>query len=68
MSQVRAPSCQTTRTTQKVREVKPTQEKSKGKGKAKVINLKIEEVQNEKVAKLKAEIVVNLEMIAQLEG
>jgi hypothetical protein len=39
-----------------------------GQGKAKVVDMKMEEAQKEKVAKLKAEIAVNLEMIAQLEG
>jgi hypothetical protein len=54
--------------TQKVREAEPAGGKSKGKGKAKADDMKMEEAQQEKVAKLKAEIAVNLEIIAQLEG
>jgi hypothetical protein len=68
MSQVRVPSHRATRATQKVRETEPAQSKSKGKGKAKVIDEAMEEVWKEKVVKLKVEITVELEIIAQLEG
>jgi hypothetical protein len=57
-----------TRATQKVREARPAQSKSKDKGKAKVIDKAVEKAQKKKVAKLKVEITVNLEIIAQLEG
>jgi hypothetical protein len=40
------------------------QEKLKGKGKAKVVDKAVEEAWKEKVAKLKVEIAVNLELIA----
>jgi hypothetical protein len=43
-------------------------EKLKGKGKAKVVEEMMEEAWREKLAKLKAEIAANLELIAQLEG
>jgi ribosomal protein L31E len=66
--QARVLSYRATRATQKVRETEPMQEKSKGKGKVKVIDKAVEEVWKEKVAKLKAEITVNIELIAQLEG
>jgi hypothetical protein len=67
-SQGREPTCQATRATQKVKEAEPTRSKSKGKGKAKVVDKVVEQARKEKVAKLKAEITVNLEIIAQLEG
>jgi hypothetical protein len=51
-----------------VREAEPVREKLKGKGKVNVIEETMEEAQREKVAKLKAEITINLEIIAQLEG
>jgi hypothetical protein len=51
-----------------VREAELAREKSKGKGKVKVNDMLMEEAWKEKVAKLKAEIAVNLEIIAQLEG
>jgi hypothetical protein len=44
MSQARAPSCRTTRATQKVREAELAREKLKGKGKAKVSDEVLEEV------------------------
>jgi hypothetical protein len=53
--------------TQKVKEAKPMRAKSKGKGKAKVDEEAMEEVRREKVERLKVEIAVNLEIIAQLE-
>jgi hypothetical protein len=53
---------------QKVIEAELTQKKLKRKRKVNVVDLKMEEAQKEKVAKLKAEIAVNLEMIAHLEG
>jgi hypothetical protein len=65
-SQVRAPSRWTTRATQKVQEAELMRAKSKGKTKAKVIKEVMEEARKEKVAKLKVEITVNLEIIAQL--
>jgi hypothetical protein len=61
--QAREPSHQTTRTTQKVREAEPMQEKLKGKRKVKVVDEAVE-AQKEKVVKLKAEIAVNLKLIA----
>jgi hypothetical protein len=45
-----------TRATQKAREAEPTWSKSKGKGKAKVDDTTMEEVQMEKLKKLKVEI------------
>jgi 6-phosphogluconolactonase/glucosamine-6-phosphate isomerase/deaminase len=68
MSQVRAPSRRTTRATQKVQEAEPMWSKSKGKGKAKVIEDLLEEAQREKLEKLKAKRVVIQEMIDNLEG
>jgi hypothetical protein len=46
---------QTTRATQKVKEAEPTQSKLKGKGKAKVNDMMMEEVRIERLKKLKAE-------------
>jgi hypothetical protein len=53
---------------QKVKEAEPARAKSKGKGKAKVDEETIEEVQKEKVERLKAEIAVIQEIIDQLEA
>jgi hypothetical protein len=60
-SQARASSCQITRVMQKVKEAEPMRSKSKGRGKAKVDNKTMEEVQKEKVERLK-------EIIDQLEA
>jgi hypothetical protein len=68
MSQARAPSRKTTRAMQKVKEAEPMRAKSKGKGKAKVVDEVMEEVQRERLEKLKAERVVIQEMIDQLES
>jgi nitrogen regulatory protein PII len=57
-----------TRATQKVRETKLTWSKSKGKGKAKVENLMMEEARMEKLKKLKADIAVLQELVDQLES
>jgi hypothetical protein len=51
-----------------VKEAKPARTKSKGKGKAKVNEETMEEVQKEKVERLKAEIAVIQEIIDQLEA
>jgi hypothetical protein len=53
---------------QKVREAGPTWSKSKGKGKANVHDEAKEEVQVEKLRKLKAEIAVLQDLIDQLES
>jgi hypothetical protein len=53
--------------TQKVREVEPTREKLKGKGKAKVINEAMEKVRRERLEKLRSERAIIQEMIDQLE-
>jgi hypothetical protein len=50
-----------------VREAKPAREKSKEKGKAKVNDMTMEEVQKEKVERFKAEIAVIQEIIDKLE-
>jgi hypothetical protein len=68
MLQAGAPSCQTTRTTQKVKEAELARMKLKGKAKAKVDNETMEEVQREKVERLKVEIAVIQEIIDQLEA
>jgi hypothetical protein len=68
MSQARAPSHRTTRVTQKVKEAKLMRAKLKGKGKAKVDEETMEEVQKEKVERLKAEIAVLQENIDKLES
>jgi hypothetical protein len=52
---------------QKVKEAESMRAKSKGKWKAKVNKEAMEEAQREKVERLKVEIAVNLELIAQLE-
>jgi hypothetical protein len=51
-----------------MREAKPTQEKLKGKGKAKVVDEVVEEARKERLEKLKAERAIIQEMIDQLES
>jgi hypothetical protein len=53
---------------QKVKEAEPVMAKLKGKGKAKVVDEAIEEVQRERLEILKAERAVIQEMIDQLES
>jgi hypothetical protein len=53
---------------QKVREAEPTWSKSKGKGKAKVVEELHEEAWREELEKLKAKRAVIQEMIDNLEG
>jgi hypothetical protein len=53
---------------QKVKQAKLAREKLKGKGKVKVINEAIEEVQRERLEKLNAERAIIQEMIDQLES
>jgi hypothetical protein len=67
-SQARALSRRSTRATQKVREAKLMQSKSKGKGKAKVVEDLCKEAWREEVEKLKAKRAVIQEMIDNLEG
>jgi predicted transcriptional regulator len=67
-SQARALLRHTTRAMQKVKEAEPARVKSKGKGKAEVVNEVLEEAQREKLEKLKAERVVIQDLIDQLES
>jgi hypothetical protein len=53
---------------QKVKEAELARAKSKGKGKVKFIKEMMEEVQKEKVVRLKAEIAIIQEIIDQLES
>jgi hypothetical protein len=53
---------------QKVREAGPTRSKSNGKGKAKVDDEVKEEVQVERLRKVKAEIAVLQDIVNQLES
>jgi hypothetical protein len=66
--QARAPLHRATRVTQKVMEAEPMQSKLKGRAKVKVNDMTMEEVQMEKLKKLKAERAIIQEMIDQLES
>jgi hypothetical protein len=68
MSCGREPACQATRATQKVQEAESMRSKLKGKGKGKVDNKAREEVQLERLKKVKAEIAILQDIVDTLES